>query len=76
MHKMPSIYPSWRGMHDFHIGLTWKQTPRESFLDAVPTAELEPITATYVQADEVRAMVVSKIRIHQLIHTSYRLTWV
>lgn len=25
-----------------------------SFLDAVPTAELEPITETYVQADEVR----------------------
>ena len=24
-----------------------------SFLDAVPTAELEPITETYVQADEV-----------------------
>lgn len=26
-----------------------------SFLDAVPTAELEPITETYVQADEVCA---------------------
>ena len=25
-----------------------------SFLDAVPTAELEPITETYVQSDEVR----------------------
>src|SRR4051812_17289290 len=24
-----------------------------SFLDAVPTAELEPITETYIQADEV-----------------------
>ena len=24
------------------------------FLDAVPTAELEPITETYVQADEAR----------------------
>lgn len=24
-----------------------------SFLDAVPTAELEPITETYVQSDEV-----------------------
>ncbi len=27
--------------------------PLISFLDAVPTAELEPITDTYVQADEV-----------------------
>ena len=25
-----------------------------SFLDAIPTAELEPISETYVQADEVR----------------------
>ena len=27
-----------------------------SFLTAVPTAELEPITETYVQADEVRCV--------------------
>jgi hypothetical protein len=27
-----------------------------SFLTAVPTAELEPITETYVQADEVRVV--------------------
>ena len=26
----------------------------KDFLEAVPTAELEPITETYVQADEVR----------------------
>lgn len=25
----------------------------QSFLEAVPTAELEPITETYVQSDEV-----------------------
>ena len=28
--------------------------PALSFLTAVPTAELEPITENYVQADEVR----------------------
>lgn len=31
----------------------YSQLPR--FLDAVPTAELEPITETYVQADEASA---------------------
>ncbi len=27
-------------------------------MDAIPTAELEPITETYVQADEVRVMTI------------------
>lgn len=31
---------------------TYPLTSKYSFLDAVPTAELEPVTETYVQADE------------------------
>lgn len=30
--------------------------PLPSFLDATPTAELEPITENYVQSDEVRVV--------------------
>ena len=32
-----------------------------SFLDAIPTAELEPITETYVQSDEVLVFLYSLI---------------
>jgi NAD+ synthase (glutamine-hydrolysing) len=33
--------------------LTWPLAYEDSFITAVPTAELEPISETYVQADEV-----------------------
>jgi NAD+ synthase (glutamine-hydrolysing) len=51
MVEMPLTCPSWKGLDT--------NSPRKlklnhnSFLNAVPTAELEPITETYVQSDEV-----------------------
>jgi hypothetical protein len=43
-----------------------------SFLDAVPTAELEPISETYVQADEASRPAKSRFHITDL---AYRPTW-
>ena len=37
-----------------HPGFPDLPIPKSSFLNAVPTAELEPITEQYVQTDEVR----------------------
>ena len=37
-----------------------------SFTNATPTAELEPITETYVQGDEVRQLLLSPPRIARL----------
>lgn len=45
-----------------------------SFLDAVPTAELEPITETYVQADEVRTLISFIVSIIS-IFSGARLIW-
>lgn len=42
-----------------------------SFLDAVPTAELEPITETYVQSDEVRNFIASTVYILVLMCLIY-----
>lgn len=39
------VYPAWRCLRSLNQGCC-------RFLDAVPTAELEPITEDYVQADE------------------------
>jgi hypothetical protein len=43
--------------YSFFASTFWLR--KSSFLDAVPTAELEPITETYVQADEVLDFVLS-----------------
>lgn len=47
-------------------------TKLRSFLNAVPTAELEPITESYVQADEVR--IFPESHLSQRSHFN-RLTW-
>jgi len=39
--------------HRLHFFFFFPISSTHSFLDATPTAELEPITETYVQADEV-----------------------
>ena len=56
---MSSIFQFYQGMlffffFSFHVNnVTLSTCVGISFLDATPTAELEPITETYVQADEV-----------------------
>ena len=48
------------GYHPVYIDIPLISTVRSSFINAIPTAELEPITETYVQGDEVRGSTTPK----------------
>ena len=53
---MPAIRSNYQSLQGLCISvyiIPWLFMDTNRFLDAIPTAELEPITETYVQADEV-----------------------
>lgn len=49
----------------------------EDFLDAIPTAELEPFSDKYVQSDEIdMGMTYDEVRMKESVHLSDSLAYV